>query len=186
MDTALTYTVEVLDKLRWNAHLGKHKHFEAGSRGKKYHVCCGVPIVLINIVLGSVMFTMLGERKEFLGWIAWFGAILSLVAAGLGGVQTFFNFEKHCIEHRAVANEYLSIARESERLLALHFDNLLSLEKLSEQIERLNDAYSKVNSRSEGLVVSGADYKRAMATQQKKKAEETSLVQRFTSGSLKK
>jgi hypothetical protein len=182
MATTVTYTVEVLDKLRWNAHLGKHKHFEAGSRGKKYHVYCGVPIVLINILLGSVMFSMLGESKEFLRLFAWSGAILSLVAAGLGGVQTFFNFEKQCIEHRAVANEYLSIARESERLLALHFDNLLSLEDLSKQIERLNDAYSKVNSRSEGLVVSSDDYKRALATQQKKKAEETSLVQRFTNG----
>ena len=181
MSTSIPYTVEVLDKLRWNAHLGKHKHFEAGNRGRRFHVWCGVPIVLINIALGSVMFTMLGNQQQIAAAVAWGGALLSLAAAGLGGVQTFFNFEKHCMEHRAVGNEYLSIARECERLLALHFDKLLPLAELSSSIERLNDAYTKVNARAEGLTVSPRDFAHAMRTQQKKKAEEMSLVQRYQS-----
>jgi hypothetical protein len=176
------YTVEVLDKLRWNAHLGKHKHFEAGNRGRRFHVWCGIPIVLINVALGSVMFTMLGKQTPIETVVAWTGALLSLGAAALGGVQTFFNFEKNCNEHRAVGNEYLAIARECERLLALHFDSLLDLEALSKNIERLNDEYTKVNTRAEALSVSKRDFNRAYAVQQKKKAEEISLVQRFSKG----
>ena len=181
MSSSIPYTVEVLDKLRWNAHLGKHKHFEAGNRGRRFHVWCGVPIVLINVALGSVMFTMLGNEQRVAVGIAWSGALLSLAAAALGGIQTFFNFEKHCMEHRAVGNEYLSLARECERLLVLHFDGLLPLEELSKSIERLNEAYTKINARAEGLSVSARDFEHAMRTQQKKKAEEVSLLQRYSS-----
>lgn len=174
------FTVEVLDKLRWNAHLGKHKHFEAGNRGRRHHVTFGVPVVLINIALGSVLFAFLGEDGLFPQWAKWSGASLTLVAAGLGAVQTFFNFEKQYMEHRAVGNEYLGIARECERLLALYFDGLLTLQELSGSIESINVEYAKVNGRSEGLTVSPKEYQAALGMQQKKKAEETSLLQRYS------
>ncbi len=167
------YTVEVLDKLRWNAHLGKHKHFEAGGRERKHHIKYGTPIIVINIVLGSVLFGLLSEDKlsneAVANFIKWAGAALSLIAATLGGIQTFFNFEKQCIEHRAVANEYLGIARECERLIALYFDGLLNLDQLSSHIDRLNKVYAQVNMRAEGLTVSREDYKTALTVQEKKK-----------------
>jgi hypothetical protein len=178
--TNVPFTVEVLDKLRWNAHLGKHKHFEAGNRGRRHHVSFGIPVVLINIALGSVLFAFLGEDGLFPQWAKWAGAALTLLAAGLGAIQTFFNFEKQYMEHRSVGNEYLGIARECERLLALYFDGLLSLQNLSANIEMINTEYAKVNSRSEGLTVSSKEYEAALRVQQKKKAEETSLLQRYS------
>ncbi len=178
--SGVPYTVEVLDKLRWNAHLGKHKHFQAGNRGRTHHVTFGIPVVLINIALGSVLFAFLGEDGAFPQWAKWSGATLTLVAAGLGAIQTFFNFEKQYMEHRAVGNEYLGIARECERLLALFFDGLLPLQELSQNIERINTEYAKVNARSEGLTVSPKEYGAALAVQEKKKSEETSLLQRYS------
>lgn len=177
---SIPYTVEVLDKLRWNAHLGKHKHFETGNRGRTHHVTFGVPVVLINILLGSVLFAFLGDEGAFPQWGKWGGAVLTIVAACLGAIQTFFNFEKQYLEHRAVANEYLGIARECERLLALFFDGLLPLQDLSTNIERINVEYAKVNARSEGLTVPTKDYKAALAVQQKKKTEEKSLLERYS------
>ena len=176
----IPYTVEVLDKLRWNAHLGKHKHFEAGKQGRRNHVAFGIPGVLINIALGSTLFAFLGEEGVFPDWAKWSGAGLSLLAAGLGAIQTFFNFEKQYMEHRGVGNEYLGIARECERLLALHFDGLLDLKSLSESIEHINTEYAKVNARSEGLNVSPNEYRAALAIQEKKKSEEVSLLQRYS------
>ncbi|MGL6080270.1 SLATT domain-containing protein [Methyloversatilis discipulorum] len=178
--SGVPYTVEVLDKLRWNAHLGKHKHFEAGARGRTHHVSYGIPIILINVLLGSVLFAFLGDDKAFPQWAKWGGAVLSLIAAGLGGVQTFFNFEKQYMEHRAVGNEYLGIARECERVLALYFDGLLSLQALSHNIEHLNAKYAEVNTRAEALTVRATEYEAALAVQQRKKAEETSLLERYT------
>lgn len=182
----IPYTVEVLDKLRWNAHLGKHKHFEAASRGRRHHVRYGVPIVLINILLGSVLFAFLGVDDAFPQWAKWSGAFLSLVAAALGGIQTYFNFEKEYMEHRAVANEYLGIAREAERLLALYFDDLLALQMLSDHIERVNAKYAEVNSRAEALIVREEEYQAALAVQEKKKKNETSLLERYTKSASSK
>ena len=177
------YTVEVLDKLRWNAHLGKHKHFAAAGQGKKLHIWFGVPVIVINVVLGSALFTSLGAQSipEI---VKWAGAGFALLAALLGALQTFFNFEKQHVEHRAVGNEYLSVARECERILALHFDNLMQLEELSKCIERINIEYGKTNQRSEALPSSKKHFAEALEIQKRKKSEETSLVERYASTKL--
>ncbi len=86
------------------------------------------------------------------------------------------------MEHRAVGNEYLGIARECERLLALFFDGLLPLQELSQNIERINIEYAKVNARSEGLTVSPKEFEAALAVQENKKSAETSLLQRYSQG----
>lgn len=184
--TSVPYTVEVLDKLRWNAHLGKHKHFEAARVGRRNHVSFGVPVVLINVLLASVLFAFIGEDGVFPQWGKWAGASLTLLAAVLSAVQTFFNFEKEYMEHRAVANEYLGIARECERLLALHFDNLLPLTDLSSHIERINGEYGKINTRSEGLNISRDHYKEALKVQEKKRSTEQSLLERYKSETTKR
>jgi hypothetical protein len=178
---AIPYTVEVIEKLRWNSHLGKHKHFEASLRGRNYHVLCGVPVVLINLFLGSVLFALIGG--DLPDWSKWAGAALALVAAFLGGIQTFFNFQREYEGHREVGNEYLAIARECERLLALHFDGFLALNELSQHIESLNNSYEEVNHRAEVLVIRESDYKKALAFQEQKARSEPSLVSRMKADS---
>jgi hypothetical protein len=140
---------------------------------------CGIPIVAINLILGSVFFALLGT--DLPDWSKWIGAILALVAALLGGVQTFFNFKKSYEGHREIGNEYLAVARECERLIALYFDKILNLEHLSSEVESLNDKYSSINQRAEEYVVTEKSYKKALATQNKKANKEPSLVQKMQS-----
>lgn len=173
------YTVEVIEKLRWNSHLGKHSHFYASQKGRNLHILCGIPIVVINLILGSVFFALLGA--DLPSWSKWVGAILALTAAMLGGVQTFFNFKKSYEGHREIGNEYLAVARECERLIALYFDRILDLEHLSNEIETLNNRYSSINQRAEEYVVSEKAYKKALATQNKKAVKEPSLVYKVDS-----
>lgn len=172
----IPYTVEVIEKLRWNSHLGKHSHFEASKRGRDYHVFVGLPIVIINVLLGSLLFALV--RESMPDWSKWLGGILALVAAVLGAVQTFFNFKSNYEGHRSVGNQYLSIARECERLLALHFDGKLTLDHLSEQIQKLNEHYEKVNADAEKFIITEKDYQKALKTQNNKAEKEPSLVQR--------
>lgn len=75
-------TVAVLDKLRWNAHLCKHSHFRASMKGRNLHVLCGVPIVVVNLFLGSLFFSLI--NAELPDWTKWSGAALALLAALLG------------------------------------------------------------------------------------------------------
>ncbi|WP_308366630.1 MULTISPECIES: SLATT domain-containing protein [unclassified Microbulbifer] len=170
-------TVEVLEKLRWNAHLCKHSHFRASMRGRNMHVLCGVPIVVINLFLGSLFFSLI--NAELPDWTKWTGAALALITALLGGVQTFFNFKKNYEGHREMGNEYLAIARECERLIALYFDGILDLNYLSRKIEELNERYSNINQRAEEYIVADQVYRRALQVQQKKAQLEPSLVQQM-------
>jgi len=173
---SVPYTVEVIEKLRWNSHLGKHSHFYASQKGRHLHILCGIPIVVINLILGSVFFALLGT--DLPDWSKWVGAILALIAALLGGVQTFFNFKKSYESHREIGNEYLAVARECERLIALYFDRILDLEHLSNEIESLNTQYSSINQRAEEYIVSERAYKKALDTQNKKTEKEPSLIQK--------
>ncbi|WP_444900104.1 SLATT domain-containing protein [Microbulbifer sp. VAAC004] len=175
-------TVAVLDKLRWNAHLCKHSHFRASMKGRNQHVLCGVPIVVVNLFLGSLFFSLI--NAELPDWTKWSGAALALLAALLGGVQTFFNFKKNYEGHRQVGNEYLAIARECERLIALYFDRILDLEHLSNKISELNTRYSEINQRAEEFIVSDKVYRQAMQIQSQKASKEPSLVERMRNTSF--
>ncbi|WHI52322.1 SLATT domain-containing protein [Microbulbifer sp. MLAF003] len=96
-----------------------------------------------------------------------------------GGIQTFFNFKKNYEGHRQVGNEYLAIARECERLIALYFDRILDLEHLSNKVSELNTRYSEINQRAEEFIVSDKVYRQAMQIQNQKASREPSLVERM-------
>jgi len=177
----IPYTIEVIEKLRWNSHLNKHCHFAASRKGRSMHIACGIPIVLINLLLGSVFFTLVGA--ELPQWSKWTGAGLALFAALLGGIQTFFNFQKNYEGHREMGNEYLSIARECERIIAQFFDGMLSLEALSDKVDVLNQLYADVNQRAEEYIVSDKHYKKALAIQMAKAEKEPSLVNKMQQSS---
>lgn len=81
--------------------------------------------------------------------------------------------------HREIGNEYLAIARECERLIALYFDKILNLEHLSNEIGSLNAQYSSINQRAEEYVVTEKDYKKALEAQNEKAAKEPSLVKKM-------
>lgn len=151
----------LVERLRENAQLGKHGHFYASLRRRNLHVSCGVPVVVINLLLGSVFFALL--QAELPDWGKWLAALLALVAAALGGIQTFFDFKKTCAAHREVGNDYLQLARECERLLALHADGLLSLEALASELPRLNAEYADINERAQDYIVSAREYEQARA-----------------------
>jgi hypothetical protein len=169
------YTVEVIEDLRWNSHLSKRGHFYASQKWLRLHMVSGILIVIINLTLSALFFVVL--ESEVSEWSKWIGAALALTAALLGGVQTFFSFKKSYEGHRKVGNEYLAIAIECERLIALYFDRVLDLGQLSNEIESLNTKYSLINQKAEGFMVSDKTYNRALEVQKGKAVEDPSLVQ---------
>ena len=198
-------TVKVVEKLRWNAHLNKHIHFNASKRDRNHHIWVGVPIVIITVFLSFLLaisgadsmavrvdseksttqFPNQNSEKQSLLlrnidlpiWAELIGALLALFAAALSSIQTFFNFQKEYEGHRQIGNEYLTVARECERLIALFFDGLLELSDLAQMLEHLNSKYVEINARSETLNVNDQDYKRAKKFQESKDEIEPSLVQ---------
>lgn len=181
-DTAkIPHTLEVMERLRLNAHLVKRSHFQASKRRSHYHIACGLPIIIVNLILGSVFFTQISTLLP--QWCYWLGAALALTAALLGGIQTFFNFKGSYEGHREMGNQYLAIARECERIIALFFDQQISLEALSEKLEQLNIRYANINQQAEAFAVNDRDYRKALQEQRAKLERNPSLFMRHKNAS---
>jgi hypothetical protein len=154
------HTLEVLDSLRKNSYLGKHRHFSASSRTNRLHIWFGMPGVIISVVLGSTFFVLIS--KEIPVEAKWAAAFAGLVGAVLGAVQTFFNFQKISESHRTVANQYLGIQRDCEQLIASYCDRLIALQPLAEKLSELNLRYQEVNKAAEALRTNERDYAYAL------------------------
>ncbi|MBG1269992.1 SLATT domain-containing protein [Nostoc sp. WHI] len=152
-------TLIFLRQISKNARLNKHQHFNAAERNKFYNNIFGSAAILINVILGSVLFiTASNTLPEITKWVSGF---MAMIAAVCGGIQTFFNFEKLFEGHRRIANNYLEVQRESEQVLAAFADNLIDLPGLVKQVEIINEKYNTVNSNAEGFPTNDKDYRKA-------------------------
>jgi len=164
------HILDALEKLRRNSHLAKHAHFTAAKRCKNSHVVIGVPIILINLLLSSVFSYQLLDNN-YLFNKEWLFAFLALIGACLGGVQTFFNFQKNYETHRALANRYLAVARECELVTASYQDNNIDLKQVDTYAWDINKEYGKINIDAEPFPTSDRDYQRALKIQTEKYGE---------------
>lgn len=153
-------TLVVLSQLRRNSRINKHQHFCAGERNHFYNSIFGSVAIIINVFLGSLLFITVSETlPEIAKWIS---AFLAMLAAACGGIQTFFNFQKVFEGHRKIANRYLDIQRECERIIALFADNLIDKERLASEMDVISKEYGRVNSDAEVFPTGDSDFRKAM------------------------
>ncbi len=168
-------TLKLLEKLKENSHIAKHSHFAAGKRSRRNHIWVGIPVILINLVLGSVFsYQLVGDQNVAANENMLF-AFLALIAACLGAVQTFFNFQKNHESHREIANRYLAIARESERIIASYHDGNIDIKEVGEHMKSLNGKYDKTNIDAEAYPASDQDYHYSLEVHNSKKTGNTTL-----------
>jgi len=162
--------LSVLHKIRTNAYLGKRSHFNAANRQHKYNAITGVPVMVLNIVLGSVFFVMLSQ--DLPSTAKWIGALIAVLAAILSGVQTFFNYQKRFEGHRKIGNKYLQVESRCEQLNANYVDGVIHLEELSKELVQITAEYQNISTECEHLQVSDADYRKALKS---KRAKEVNI-----------
>lgn len=66
-----------VEELCRNCNLGKYRHFNASSRAKRLNDYLGLPVVAINIILGSVFFIALSQDLPSI--TKWAGGFLGFV-----------------------------------------------------------------------------------------------------------
>lgn len=152
-------TIKKAKELRVDALYGKKKHFNAADRKQQWNVRLGLPVVLINIIVGSLLFAIISD--EVPDWGKWTGAFLALIAAACSGVQTFFSYPKIIEGHRNVANRYLSVAKESARIIAYFEDNQIDIADLRKQLEELAHTYDQVNLDAQAFTTNDKDFEKA-------------------------
>ena len=159
-------TLGVLNQLRRNSRINKHQHFCAGERNHFYNGVFGSVAIVINVFLGSLLFVTVTETlPEIARWIS---AFLAMLAAACGGIQTFFNFQKVFEGHRKIANRYLDIQRECERVIALFTDNLIDTERLANEVDVISKEYGRVNTDAEVFPTGDRDFRKAIACENDK------------------
>jgi hypothetical protein len=152
--------IQLIDELRSDAKLGKSKHFNASRRKIGLHNLVGIPVILINVFIGTVIVSMLSDGTGN-KWVAIGSTVLAFAAASLSAVQTFFNFHKMAEGHSSVGNRYLKVSRNCKKLLRKHQDIPYSPEQLWSEAELIQNEYLEINVEAEAFPTVDRDLKKA-------------------------
>src|SRR5205823_10450776 len=136
------------------------RHFAAAERKTFYQTWIGLPVILINVFIGTVL-VQFHTTDHPPPWASVSATGLAFLAASLSSVQTFFNFSKMAEGHRSVANRYLSAMMQCENLLLKLASGHLSPEEVWKQHDRLTAAYIEINVEAEAFPTTAADLRRA-------------------------
>lgn len=152
-------TIEQIKKLRVDALYGKKKHFNAADRKHSYRLLVTIPVVIINVLIGSTLFSILQENSPYIVKVSL--AILSILAAILTGLSAFLDFAKQVEGHRRVGNKYLAVVKGCERLIACYKDNLMKSEDIIKKLEQLACDCDVANKEAEAFNTNDKDYTKA-------------------------
>lgn len=164
-------TVGVLDTLRKNSFLGKHRHFSASNRCNLLHVWLGVLAIIISLFLGSAFVVIITSEIPIKA--KWACSFLAVVTAVIGVIQTFLGFQGKSMSHMSVANRYLELQRECERILGGYCDGMISVDAVSQTVVELKTRYNAILASADVLRTSKRDYTHALRMIQAAEAYES-------------
>lgn len=111
--------IEVLmEEWRLRAWAAQMAHYRVASRLRTYNVWLGLPVVIFTTAVGTSLFATLNEERPTVLVRAIVGGI-SVLAAVLAAIQTFFNFATRADQHVLAADWYASIRRKVEQELRI-------------------------------------------------------------------
>jgi hypothetical protein len=93
-------------------------HYLLASRLRKRNLVVGVPSVVFSAVVGTSLFATLSDANVAKPLRVVIG-VVSLVAAVLAALQTFFGFSERAERHVIAADWYSAVRRRLDLLLAL-------------------------------------------------------------------
>lgn len=106
---------ELLGKWLFTAQTYAAAHRIEAVKLKKRHMLSGAPSVVISAVVGTSIFAGIQEAAQSVG-LKWFLACLSMTAAGLAALVTFYNYAERSTRHKIASEEYDDTARRLEIL----------------------------------------------------------------------
>ena len=159
--------LDLLSELCNNANLGKYRHFHAAQTNSRRNSLIGIPVVIINIAMGSAFFVTL--TQDLASYAKWIGAFLGLAAAVGSSLQTFLDFSRMIEGHRRIANRYLSLGRDCQYLQSQFNDGLITLPALSQRLGALLEEYSEVNVDAEAFPTGKREFKAALKLERERR-----------------
>jgi hypothetical protein len=109
----------VLEDWRRRAWASQVAHYRVASRLRFENRALGLPVVIFTTAVGTSIFATLNEPSGSVGvWPRVIVATISVGAAVLAGIQTFFGFAQRADQHVIAADWYAAIRRRIEQLQA--------------------------------------------------------------------
>ncbi|MDQ3569297.1 MAG: SLATT domain-containing protein [Actinomycetota bacterium] len=93
-------------------------HYLLASRMRRRNIEVGVPTVIFSAVVGTSLFATLSDANLARPVRVVIG-VISLLAAVLAALQTFFGFSQRAERHVIAADWYSAVRRQLEELIAL-------------------------------------------------------------------
>lgn len=131
-------TEELLGDWYRRLRFAQFAHYEAAKAFDRMNYWLGIPVVVLSTFVGTSVFANIGKVVDARIQISI--GLISVIAATLASLQTFFRFSEKAEKHRIAASKYGALRREIEEIFAVHGDTTReAITALRQRIDRLSD-----------------------------------------------
>jgi hypothetical protein len=116
MSDSLDGLLPVLKNRQLQAEVMARAHALAAENYEKRRLWIGIPVIVLTTIVGTTSFVSLADLGKTRIWIACFTAALSVGAAVLAALQTFFDFESRAKKHTDAAIKLNGLVLKCDRL----------------------------------------------------------------------
>jgi hypothetical protein len=116
--------------------MNQQGHYRAALWFGRLNRMIGVPTIVLTAIVGTSAFSSLTEARQVSPEWQLVAGILSLLAAALASLLTFFRFPERAVDHRRASAAFGNIRREIEQLLTRDFD--------ADQGEEINERLTEI------------------------------------------
>jgi hypothetical protein len=122
-------------------------HYLAGKTSQAKNVRIGVPVVVTTTIVGTTIFATLSKTPD-IRWQITTG-LLSIAAAVLASLQTFFRYSEAAEKHRSAGSDFGALYRKFDLfLLKYRSATPPDRSKAIEDLQSLLDEYYQLQSKS--------------------------------------
>jgi hypothetical protein len=140
----------LLNEWRKRAWAAQTAHYRRATKLGRGHVWLGVPVVILSTVVGTSLFATINEEELALAVRLVVGSV-SVAAAVLAAVQTFFRFAQRADRHVLAADWYAAIRRRIEETLAMprevREDARKSIDGLRKDLNAVSSQFPQIGQR---------------------------------------
>ncbi len=114
------------------------RHFKAASLWSGFHLCVGIPVVVISAVAGATAFAQFDVNHVIAG-------VLSLCVAAMTSVMTFLNPNAKAAAHQNTGNKYDSLMNKVRMFWSIDCWRAESEEVLTERLKYFSEQKDNLN-----------------------------------------
>lgn len=107
---------ERLSKWRMGVAQCRQRHYETARYFSKWNYILGTTIIIFSTLAGTFAFISLENQVQF--EIKFMVGCISVLAAVLAAVQTFFHLSENAEKHKLTSTQFGTIRRKIEQILA--------------------------------------------------------------------